>query len=110
MYRRPPRNEHCKCPDSIAADLRRKKGRAIITPDPNAEISRPFVEAEIERLMEILNSLDLDPDLEDTGDDEPWLGAPDARMWHVSNGEECAVSGAMTFEGRAKLIGIIAGF
>ena len=46
---------------------------------PDIEQSRPFVESEIERLMEILDTLDPDPDLEATGDEEPWLGAPDAR-------------------------------
>jgi hypothetical protein len=43
------------------------------------EISRPFVEAEIERLIDLLDTLDPDPDLESTADEEPWLGAPDAR-------------------------------
>jgi hypothetical protein len=43
------------------------------------EISRPFVEAEIERLIDLLDALDPDPDLESTADEEPWLGAPDAR-------------------------------
>ena len=43
------------------------------------EISRPIVEAEIERLIDLLDTLDPDPDLESTGDEEPWLGAPDAR-------------------------------
>jgi hypothetical protein len=46
---------------------------------PDVEQSRPFVNAEIERLMEVLDTLDPDPDLEATGDEEPWLGAPDAR-------------------------------
>ena len=50
-----------------------------MTPEPNAELRRPVVEAEIERLIEILDTLDPEPDLEDTADDEPWLGAPDAR-------------------------------
>jgi hypothetical protein len=43
------------------------------------EISRPFVEAEIERLIDLLDTLDPDPDLESTADEEPWLGAPNAR-------------------------------
>src|SRR5436190_16271592 len=43
------------------------------------EISRPIVEAEIERLIDLLDTLDPDPDLESTADEEPWLGAPDAR-------------------------------
>jgi hypothetical protein len=43
------------------------------------EVSRPFVEAEIERLIDLLDTLDPDPDLESTADEEPWLGAPDAR-------------------------------
>jgi hypothetical protein len=44
---------------------------------PELEQTRPAVEAEIERLMEILDTLDPDPDLETTGDEEPWLGMPD---------------------------------
>jgi hypothetical protein len=40
---------------------------------PDVEQSRPFVNAEIERLMEVLDTLDPDPDLEATGDEEPWL-------------------------------------
>ena len=43
------------------------------------EISRPIVEAEIERLIDLLDTLDPDPDLESTADEEPWLGAPNAR-------------------------------
>ena len=38
---------------------------------------RPLIEQEIERLLEILDTLDLDPDLEDTADHEPWLGMPE---------------------------------
>ena len=37
---------------------------------------RPVLESEIERLIDMLDTLDADPDLESTGDEEPWLGAP----------------------------------
>jgi hypothetical protein len=39
-------------------------------PDSTAlpEISRPIVEAEIERLIDLLDTLDPDPDLESTAD------------------------------------------
>ena len=37
---------------------------------------RPVLESEIERLIDMLDTLDEDPDLESTGDEEPWLGAP----------------------------------
>ena len=40
------------------------------------EIPRQIVEAEIERLIGLLDVLDPDPDLESTSDEEPWLGAP----------------------------------
>jgi hypothetical protein len=47
---------------------------------PMTEISRPIVAAQIERLIDLLDTLDPDPDIEmDTADDEPLLGAPDAR-------------------------------
>lgn len=53
---------------------------------PVTEISRPIVEAEIELLIALLDTLDPDPDIEidadienDTADEEPSLGAPDAR-------------------------------
>ncbi|MBZ0262985.1 MAG: hypothetical protein K8F90_20555 [Hyphomicrobiales bacterium] len=54
------------------------------------EISRPVVEAEIERLINLLDTLDPDPDLESTGDQEPWLGAPNARTgsWFGSYGTD----------------------
>src|SRR5689334_20981911 len=43
--------------------------------NPNMESSRPAIEAEIERLIDLLDTLDRDPDLESTADEEPWLGA-----------------------------------
>ena len=43
---------------------------------PDREHIRPVLESEIERLIDMLDRLDDDPDLESTGDDEPWLGAP----------------------------------
>lgn len=52
----------------------------MITPD--MEAVRPFVEAEIERLIEILDTLEPDPDFEEVDDDEPWLGAPESRFRH----------------------------
>jgi hypothetical protein len=36
---------------------------------------RPLIEQEIERLLDVRDRLDEDPDLEPVGDDEPWLGA-----------------------------------
>lgn len=42
----------------------------------DAEHIRPVLESEIERLIDLLDTLDEDPDLERTGDEEPWLGAP----------------------------------
>ena len=47
---------------------------------PEMETVRPFVEAEIERLIEILDTLESDPDFEEGHDDEPWLGAPESRF------------------------------
>jgi hypothetical protein len=44
------------------------------------DLSRPILEAEIERLLSLLDTLDPDPYIEDTADDEPWLGAPNARQ------------------------------
>lgn len=44
---------------------------------PVTEIPRQIVEAEIELLIALLDTLDPDPDLESTADEEPWLGAPD---------------------------------
>ena len=41
---------------------------------------RPVIESEIERLIGILDTLEPDPDYEEGDDDEPWLGAPDARL------------------------------
>ena len=41
------------------------------------EMPRPVIEAEIERLIGLLDTLDPDPDLEDGGDGEPILGAPE---------------------------------
>ncbi len=52
----------------------------MITPD--METVRPFVEAEIERLIEILDTLEPDPDFEEGDDDEPWLGAAESRFRH----------------------------
>lgn len=58
---------------------------------PVTEISRPIVEAEIELLIGLLDTLDPDPDLEDGtdqegdgADDEPNLGAPNqqAGSWN----------------------------
>ena len=52
---------------------------------PVTDIPRPIIEAEIERLIDLLDALDPDPDLESTGDEEPWLGAPDGFVftnWH----------------------------
>lgn len=43
---------------------------SITTP----EILRPIIESEIERLIAILDGMEPDPDLEETADDEPWLG------------------------------------
>jgi hypothetical protein len=60
------------------------------------EIPRQIVEAEIELLIGLLDTLDADPDLEDSADqegdnpdDEPSLGAPDARTgsWAGIQGE-----------------------
>ncbi|MBI2719565.1 MAG: hypothetical protein HY245_03990 [Rhizobiales bacterium] len=42
------------------------------------ELTRPMIEAEIERLIARLDDMDPDPDLEDGGDGEPMLGAPEA--------------------------------
>ena len=44
---------------------------------PEREQARPFIESEIERLIEIPDTLDPEPDLEDTADEEPWLGMPE---------------------------------
>ena len=52
---------------------------------PVTEIPRQIVEAEIELLIALLDKLDPDPDLESTGDEEPWLGAPAGYVftnWH----------------------------
>jgi hypothetical protein len=51
----------------------------MTSPDilPEREKSRPLIESEIERLIEILDTLDPEPDLEDTADEEPWLGMPE---------------------------------
>jgi hypothetical protein len=38
---------------------------------------RPLIEQEIERLLEVLDRLNEDPDLEPAGDEEPSLGAPE---------------------------------
>lgn len=46
---------------------------------PAPEILRQSIETEIEHLMEVLDYLDPDPDLEDGGDDEPSIGAPEAQ-------------------------------
>ena len=49
---------------------------------PNFEDARPLIEDEIERLIGVLDLLELDPDLEENGDlepladDEPSVGAP----------------------------------
>ena len=56
---------------------------------------RPVLEFEIERLIDMLDSLDDDPDLESTGDEEPWLGAPEGPQylngrgtnWHGLNSQ-----------------------
>lgn len=72
------------------------------------EISRPILEAEIERLIDMLDQIDEDPDLESTGDEEPWLGAPAgiqsngfSTNWHGLNSqgnddreEDCEDEGA----------------
>lgn len=36
--------------------------------------TRAHLETKIEELIALLDVLDGDPDLEDTGDDEPWIG------------------------------------
>jgi hypothetical protein len=38
---------------------------------PDHEHLRPVLEAEIERLIEMLDQINEDPDLESTGDEEP---------------------------------------
>lgn len=40
---------------------------------------RPLLEAEVQRLIDLLDQIDEDPDFEPNSDGEPWLGAPDAR-------------------------------
>ena len=52
---------------------------------PNFEDARPLIEAEIERLIDVLDLLEPNPDLEEnadwepnTGDEEPSIGAPEA--------------------------------
>ena len=47
--------------------------------------TRPALEALIEAAIAHLDALDGDPELEDTGDGEPELGAPEAR-WGCWNG------------------------
>ena len=49
----------------------------------NVDNARPLIEAEIDRLIHVLDVLDNDPELEDnadlepsTGDEEPSIGAP----------------------------------
>ena len=51
-----------------------------VTPDTTLlpEMSRPVIEAEIERLIGLLDPLDPDPDL-DGGDGEAILGGPESR-------------------------------
>lgn len=44
-----------------------------------SEMPRPVIEAEIERLIAMLDDMDPDAEAEDAGDDEPWLGAPEAQ-------------------------------
>lgn len=39
---------------------------------------RLSISATIERLIDMLDTMELDPDLEDSADDEPWLGWPNA--------------------------------
>lgn len=43
---------------------------------PHEPFTRRAIEDEIERLLSMLDAMDGDCDLEDTGDAEPWLGAP----------------------------------
>jgi hypothetical protein len=43
------------------------------------DLVRPILESEIERLIDLLDTIDEDTDLEPDADGEPWLGAPDAR-------------------------------
>lgn len=52
-------------------------------------LTRKEMEAEIERLIDILDAMDGDTDLEDGGDSEPWLGAANAHAggWRGSYGE-----------------------
>ena len=47
--------------------------RLVIT----SSTPRQAVEDAIDRLIGLLDQLDGDPDLEDGGDDEPWLAAPE---------------------------------
>ena len=42
-----------------------------------SEMPRSIIEAEIERLISILDDIDPEPGLEDGGDDEPSLAAPE---------------------------------
>ena len=42
--------------------------------DPTHPLARHRIESTIERLIALLDSLDADPDLEEDGSDEPWLG------------------------------------
>jgi hypothetical protein len=46
-----------------------------ITTHEGAGRFRASIENEIERLIALLDDMEPDPDLEDNGDDEPWLGA-----------------------------------
>lgn len=47
--------------------------------------SRATVEGWIETLIEYLDGIDSDPDLEDTGDDEPYMSAGATGMMSAGN-------------------------
>lgn len=73
--------------------------RAFAGADANAFLfltvnhrNRISIATTIERLIDMLDALDMDPDLEDGGDDEPWLGWPNAGLQanadHVNDDRE----------------------
>jgi hypothetical protein len=58
--------------------IRRKHCLLCLIPHLRPKILRPQIESEIERLIDILDTLDApDEDLEDEGHKEPWLGRPE---------------------------------
>jgi hypothetical protein len=66
-------------------------------------LTRHQIEDEIERLIGLLDAMEPDPDLEDAGDAEPWLGAAEAdrfsnRGWNLAPSDEREDEGALDNE------------